>query len=113
MRKTWLTRANTLVLALLLAGGGAGLPVADAIFHHLNGSASNGDRVSDGETSGHSERCTLGVPMPAMATAGAVAVLPARASVSFLPIAILGEAPRRSASAAGASRPRAPPTTNG
>jgi hypothetical protein len=113
MRKTWLTRANTLILALLLAGGGAGLPVADAIFHHLNGSSSNGDRVSDGESAGHAERCTLGVPMPAMATAGAVAVLPSRTSVSFLPIAIGGEEPPRPASTAGAIRPRAPPTTNG
>lgn len=113
MRKTWLTRANTLILALLLAGGGAGLPVVDAIFHHLNGSSSSGDRVSDGESAGHGERCTLGVPMPAMATAGAVAVLPARTSFSFLPITIRGEEPRRTAFAAGAARPRAPPTTNG
>ena len=113
MRKAWLTRANTLVLALLLAGGGAGLPVADAIFHHLNLSSSSGDRVSHADTSGHGERCTLGVPMPAMATAGAVAVLPSRTSVSFLPIAIRGEEPPRSASPAGATRPRAPPATSG
>src|SRR5688572_9034571 len=105
MRKTWLTRANTLILALLLAGGGARLPVADAIFHHLNGSSSSGDRVSDGATAAHAGRCTLGVPMPAMATAGAVAFVPSRTSVSFLPIALPGEEHFRSASTAGAVRP--------
>lgn len=114
MRKTWLTRVNTIILALLLAGGGAGLPVADAVFHHLNGSSTNGDRIADGEApAGHGERCTLGVPLPTMAMAGAVAVLPSRLSVSFLPIAIRGQEPPRSASVPGATRPRAPPAING
>lgn len=110
MRKTWLARVNTLILALLVAGGGSGLPVADALFHHLQNGTSRGTHLSDGEApASHGERCTLGVPLPAMATAGAVAELPSGAALPFAPRAVCTSDTDPSTVVPAAARPRAPP----
>lgn len=111
MRNTWLARFNTVFLALLLAGGGSGLPVADALFHHLQGSAHTGNRVADGEeASGHGARCSLGVPLPTMASAGAVAPMPACGGLPFVPPLSRAPDSPRSTAVPAAARPRAPPT---
>ncbi len=110
MRNSWLTRVNTLVLALLLAGGGSGLPVADALFHHLQGTADSRSRLADGEAPGsHGERCSLGIPLPAMASAGAVAQAPACTAPQLAQVAIGRSATRPSTFVPPSARPRAPP----
>ncbi len=114
MRKVWLSRLNTLVLALLLAGGGSGLPVADALFHYLHGLSPEGNRIGSGETpASHGERCTLGVPLPAMATAPAVAAAPRCTPVSLAAVPVRGAESPRSSTLPGATRPRAPPAIIG
>jgi hypothetical protein len=110
MRKTWLVRVNTLILALLVAGGGSGLPVADALFHHLQDGTPRGTHLTDGEApASHAERCSLGVPLPAMATAGAVAELPCTAALPFAPLASSTSDSDPSTVVPAAARPRAPP----
>ena len=110
MRNTWFARFNTVFLALLLAGGGSGLPVADALFHHLQGGAQAGNRVADGEApSGHGERCSLGVPLPTMASAGAVAVMPPCGGFAFVPPLSRAPGSPRSTAIPAAAQPRAPP----
>lgn len=110
MRKTWLVRVNTLILALLLAGGGSGLPVADALFHHLQDGTPRGTSLTDGEApASHGERCTLGIPLPAMATAGAVAELPSSAALPLVLLASCTSGAELSTIVAAAARPRAPP----
>ena len=110
MRNSWLARVNTLILALLLAGGGSGLPLADALFHHLQGATESGDRIADGEApSSHGERCSLGTPLPAMASAGSVAPFPSCAAVPFARPAPLSGDPQPSTVLPAAARPRAPP----
>jgi hypothetical protein len=114
MRKLWLTRLNTLILALLLAGGGSGLPVADALFHYLHGLAPEANRIGSGETpASHGERCTLGVPLPAMATAAAVAAAPRSTAASLAAMPVRGAESPRSSALPGATRPRAPPALIG
>jgi hypothetical protein len=113
MHKAWLTRLNTLVLALLMAGGGSGLPVVDAVFHHLQ-AAPVGSRISDGEApAAHGERCALGVPLPAMAVAGSVAAGPPALAVSFSAADCHRLDAPRLAAVPGITRPRAPPTDIG
>ncbi len=110
MRKTWLARVNTLILALLVAGGGSGLPVVDALFHHLQDGAPRGTRLTDGEApASHGERCSLGIPLPAMASAGTVAELPSFAALPRAPRAACTSAPDPSTVVPAAARPRAPP----
>lgn len=110
MRNTWLARLNTFFLALLLAGGGSGLPVADALLHHLQAGAETGNRIADGEApSSHSERCTLGVPLPAMSSAGAVAALPPCSSIRNVPVLFRAPDAVRSTDIPATARPRAPP----
>jgi hypothetical protein len=114
MRNAWLTRLNTLVLALLLAGGGSGLPVADALFHYLHGLSPDGNRIGNGETpASHGERCTLGVPLPAMATAADVAAAPRSTAVSLAAVRVGGAGSPPPSGLPGATRPRAPPAIIG
>ena len=114
MRNTWLARLNTLFLSLLLAGGGSGLPVADAFFHHLKGVAADGDRVADGESpAGHGERCSLGIPLPAMASARAPASLPACAAPLLAAARVRHGGTTPSTDLPPATRPRAPPRSIG
>lgn len=110
MRNVWLARVNTLILALLLAGGGSGLPVADALFHHLQGSADGRDRITDGEApASHGERCSLGLPLPVMASAGVVAALPSCMALPFARPLPLRSEPHPSTVVPAAALPRAPP----
>ena len=110
MRNTWLARLNTLFLALLLMGGGSGLPVADALFHHLHGGAQTGSRIADGEApAGHGERCTLGVPLPAMASAGAVASVPACGGLPLATALFRAPDSPRPTDILPSAQPRAPP----
>lgn len=114
MRNTWLARLNTLCLALLLAGGGSGLPVADAFFHHMRGTAEDGNRVADGESPAtHGERCSLGVPLPAMASARAVAALPACVMPPLTPTVQPHVGTTPSTDLPPDARPRAPPRSIG
>lgn len=68
MHRTWLSRVNALVLALMVGGGGSGLPVFDALFHHFGGSRILSHAcVERADTrSAHSERCTLASALPAL-----------------------------------------------
>jgi hypothetical protein len=68
MHRTWLSRVNALVLALMVGGGGSGLPVFDALFHHFGGSRTLSHAcVERADTrSAHSERCTLASALPAL-----------------------------------------------
>ena len=115
MRNAWLTRVNTLFLALLLAGGGSGLPVVDALFHHLHGATPDTtQRVADGESSGsHGERCTLGAPLPAMDGAGSVAAAPRALAAAFSPPALPATDAPRSGAVSSTAHPRAPPSAIG
>jgi len=70
MPRSRMRRANLLLLAVLLAGGGSGLPLLDAALHHLGGVRRSGTQLHGcdlGET--HSERCTLGTALPVLAGA--------------------------------------------
>ena len=69
MRQAWLQRLNALILGLLIMGGGSGLPVVDAVLHHLHGQAQVASiRLSNpADNSLHAERCTLGAPLPTLA----------------------------------------------
>ena len=71
MRSAWLGRIHALFLAVLLAGGGSGLPLADALLHHLGpGRSESPLRVHNPDLpAAHGERCTLGVAMPALVRA--------------------------------------------
>ena len=71
MMRTWSSRLGALALAMLLLGGGSGLPVLDALLHHWRiGHAGAQVQLLDPDGSaGHAERCTLGTAMPALAVA--------------------------------------------
>jgi hypothetical protein len=108
---TWLARINALVLALMVGGGGSGLPVFDALFHHIGGSRALGYACVERADvqSVHSERCTLGAALPALSgpargpTADGIA--PATARGRPHPYA----PPRHAGPPAGGALPRAPP----
>jgi hypothetical protein len=113
MHRTWLARANALVLALLLAGGGSGLPIFDALFHHLGATRTLSHACverADVE-SPHAERCTLSAALPALAAAGA---LPDGRGIGADPVAQPVHPFTGLAHAAPRSRstlPRAPPVS--
>ena len=71
MIRTWSSRLGALALAMLLLGGGSGLPVLDALLHHWR-IGQTGAQVQlldpDGSAT-HAERCTLGTALPALAAA--------------------------------------------
>ena len=115
MRNAWLTRVNTLFLALLIAGGGSGLPVVDALFHHLHGTAPDTtQRLAGGESSpSHGERCTLGAPLPAMNGAGSVATAPCAIAAAFSPQALPAPEAPRSGAIPSTAHSRAPPSAIG
>ena len=110
-----LARLYALVVALLVAGGGSGLPVFDALFHHLGATRTLSHACverADVE-SAHSERCTLSAALPALSAAGAV---PDGRGIGAAPVAHPGHpftgrphpAPRFRS-----SLPRAPPVSIG
>ncbi len=68
MIRTWSSRLGAVALALLILGGGSGLPVLDALLHHLRvGKAVAESQLLDPSTSAaHAERCTLGTALPAL-----------------------------------------------
>lgn len=111
MRNVWLTRVNAIFLAVMLVGGGSGLPVFDAIFHHLHvdGLATPKGVESSDALPSHGERCTLGIALPAVARP---ADLPAavRDAVALATTVVppSADAPRAAAFTAP-SRPRPPP----
>ena len=70
MRLSRLRRANLLLLAILLGGGGSGLPLLDAALHHLGGVRRSASQLHGCEPGGtHAERCTLGAALPVLAGA--------------------------------------------
>ena len=113
MPRLWLSRLNALFLAVMLAGGGSGLPLFDALFHHLGrGQAASPIRVQDPDTTAsHAERCTLGGALPALVRA---AGLDAAAQIGAEPIALGLRPPAehpRSAASFAPGLPRAPPVS--
>ena len=113
MRKTWIPRLNALILGLLIMGGGSGLPVVDAVLHHLHGRVNvAGIHLSDpaGSTS-HAERCTLGAPLPTLARSAGVHGMDLSTA---LPTTVLRSPEPSEPAAAPAHAPsqaRAPPRT--
>jgi hypothetical protein len=113
LRRSWLARINALVLALMVCGGGSGLPVFDALFHHIGGSRALGyacvERADVQPV--HSERCSLGAALPAL---GGTARVPNADGIGLAPFA---ESPRRylpsrhAGPPAAGSLPRAPPVS--
>jgi hypothetical protein len=73
MQKVWLRRVNALTLAVMLAGGGSGLPIFDALFHHIGRTRMVTHAcVERGDTQSlHAERCSLGAALPALARSAA------------------------------------------
>jgi len=109
MRNAWLVRVNACFLAVLLAGGGSGLPLVDALFHHLHGSTEAPVRLSGDADGSHAERCSLGVAAPAMDRAAdapsatlSAAILSADPAALPAQLLLAGQLDRSSA-------PRAPP----
>jgi hypothetical protein len=67
MSRSWISRLGALTLSLLILGGGSGLPVVDAVLHHLHGNVQvAGAHLSDPAGTSHAERCTLGAPLPTL-----------------------------------------------
>ena len=113
LRRTWLARINALVLALMVGGGGSGLPVFDALFHHVGGPRGLGYACVERADvqSAHSERCTLGAALPA---ASGPARVPSADGIGLAPVA---EPPHpylpsgHAGPPAAGSLPRAPPVS--
>ena len=66
MRRSPVSRLASLLLAVLMLGGGGSLPLLDALLDHA-GTGGGAPAVHYCSTDGapsHAERCTLGVPLP-------------------------------------------------
>jgi hypothetical protein len=89
MSRTCISRLSALILALLIMGGGSGLPVVDAALHHLHGRMHvQGTHLTDPGDSSHAERCTLGAPLPTLARssdvhAAELTMLPPRSAATL------------------------------
>ncbi len=113
MHRTRLFRVNALVLALMLGGGGSGLPVFDALFHHFGGARTLAHAcVERADTrSQHSERCTLSVAFPVLdGPGGGVSADRIGAAPATRPRRVPDGAPH-SAPRSRTSLPRAPPVS--
>lgn len=113
MHRAWLSRVNAVFLAVMLAGGGSGLPLFDALFHHLGRSqATSPFRVHSPDTPvSHAERCTLGAALPALVHAAGFQVA-ARIGPQpiALPLRVAADDPH-SAAVLTPALPRAPPVS--
>ncbi|HEX6645438.1 MAG TPA: hypothetical protein VF037_12225 [Gemmatimonadales bacterium] len=110
MRRALCSRITTLLLALMLAGGGSGLPLVDAALHHLHGIGVGGTRLSDGESgTAHGDRCTLGVAAPAIAGPVSPPAVTVEALQQWTSVTILPPPAPPSDAPAGSAQPRAPP----
>ena len=111
MRRSRFARLASLLLTVLMLGGGGSLPVLDALLDHAAGGrgAPAVHYCSTDGTPSHAERCTLGVPLP-------VAIPDARrperivTSLPTLPAAVRPIAAPATGRSHSPDRSRAPPS---
>lgn len=112
MRNAWPSRIGALLLALLVAGGGMGLPLVDAFLHHLHDAPAATAHVASGGTPAvHGESCTLGAAKPVMVRAGASPDPVTKAAPLSVPVLSFRPAPLPADAPPAATRPRAPPAS--
>jgi hypothetical protein len=115
MHRAWLQRLNALILGLLIMGGGSGLPVVDAVLHHLHGQAQvAGIRLSNpADSSLHAERCTLGAPLPTLARSAGIRATDHIAALPGVALSMPEPADPATASLCSPTQARAPPLSLG